>query len=148
MPLKTPFFKAFGPLLFGRGKTSVLKAVTALESLEDLYGIFGHLFEVHLLEPTAKGVNSRSRRLSAAVTFWAFVAQALSPGSSCREVARRMEAWWRWGNLRSAKTITPSAYCQARQRLTLDTLRLIAGQVAGRWSATCSRTNGGWRAVR
>ena len=36
------------------------------------------------------------------------------------------------GNLRSAKTITPSAYCQARQRLTLDTLQVMAGQVA--WS--------------
>ena len=130
MPLKTPFFKAFGPLLFGRAKTSALKTVTEPESLEDLYAIFGHLFEVHLLEPTVKGVNSRSRCLPAAVTFWAFVAQALSPKSSCREVARRMEAWWRWGNLRSAQTVTPSAYCQARQRLALDTLQVIAGQVA------------------
>src|SRR5271155_4845446 len=130
MALKTPFFKAFGPLLFGRGKTSLLNSLAQLESLEDLYAIFGHLFEVHLLEPTAKGVNSRSRQLPASVTFWAFVAQALSPKSSCREVVRRMEAWWRWGNLRSARTITPSAYCQARQRLTLQTLQLIAGQVA------------------
>jgi hypothetical protein len=147
MPLKTPFFKAFGPLLFGRGKTSTLRAVAELESLEDLYAIFGHLFEVHLLEPTAKGVNSRSRRLSAAVTFWAFVAQALSPRSSCREVTRRMEAWWRWGNLRSAQTITPSAYCQARQRLTLDTLQLIAGQVA--WSMERHvLKNERWRAGR
>src|ERR1700733_6121081 len=132
MPLKTPFFKAFGPLLFGRGKTSTLKTVAEFESLEDLYAMFVHLFEMQPREPRAKGVNSRWRRLSAAVTFWAFVAQALSPKSSCREVARRMEAWWRWGNLRSAKTITPSAYCQARQRLTLDTLEVIAGQVA--WS--------------
>ena len=84
MALKTPFFKAFGPLLFGRGKTSVLKSLQDLESLEDLYAIFGHLFAVHLLEPTAKGANSRTRRLSASVTFWAFVAQALSPRSSCR----------------------------------------------------------------
>ena len=130
MALKTPFFKAFGPLLFGRGKTSVLKSLQDLESLEDLYAIFGHLFEVHLLDPTEKGVNSRRRRLPASVTFWAFVAQALSPRSSCREVARRIEVWWRWGNLRSAQTITPSAYCQARQRLTLHTLQIIAGQVA------------------
>lgn len=130
MGLKTPFFKAFGPLLFGRGKTSVLKSLQDLESLEDLYSIFGHLFQVHLLEPSARGANSRTRHLSASVTFWAFVAQALSPRSSCREVARRMEAWWRWGHLRSAQTITPSAYCQARQRLTLHTLQLIAGQVA------------------
>jgi hypothetical protein len=130
MALKTPFFKAFGPLLFGRGKTSVLKTLTQLESLEDLYAIFGELFVERFLEPRAKGVNSRRRRLSMQVTFWAFVAQALSPKSSCREVARRIEAWWRWGNLRSASTITPSAYCQARQRLTLHTLQLIAGHVA------------------
>jgi hypothetical protein len=130
MALKTPFFKAFGPLLFGRGKTSILKSLRDLESLEDLYAVFGHLFELQLLEPSEKGVNSRRRRLPASVTFWAFVAQALSPRSSCREVARRIEAWWRWGNLRSAQTITPSAYCQARQRLTLHTLQLIAGQVA------------------
>lgn len=130
MALKTPFFKAFGPLLFGRGKTSVLKSLQDLESLEDLYAIFGHLFEAHLLDPTEKGVSSRRRRLPASVTFWAFVAQALSPRSSCREVARRIEVWWRWGNLRSARTITPSAYCQARQRLTLHTLEIIAGQVA------------------
>ena len=130
MALKTPFFKAFGPLLFGRGKTSVLKSLQGLESLEDLYAVFGHLFELQLLEPSAKGVNSRRRSLPASVTFWAFVAQALSPRSSCREVARRIEVWWRWGNLRSAQTITPSAYCQARQRLTLHTLQLIAGQVA------------------
>jgi hypothetical protein len=130
MALKTPFFKAFGPLLFGRGKTSTLRALRELESLEDLYAIFGELFVERFLGPSAKGVNSRRRRLSMQVTFWAFVAQALSPKSSCREVARRIEAWWRWGNLRSAQTITPSAYCQARQRLTLHTLQLIAGHVA------------------
>jgi hypothetical protein len=130
MALKTPFFKAFGPLLFGRAKTSTLRALRELESLEDLYAIFGDLFVERFLGPRAKGVNSRRRRLSMQVTFWAFVAQALSPKSSCREVARRIEAWWRWGNLRSAQTITPSAYCQARQRLTLHTLQLIAGHVA------------------
>ena len=79
MALKTPFFKAFGPLLFGRGKTSTLRALRELESLEDLYAIFGELFVERFLGPSAKGVNSRRRRLSMQVTFWAFVAQALSP---------------------------------------------------------------------
>jgi len=130
MALKTPFFKAFGPLLFGRGKTAVLKSLQDLESLEDLYAIFGDLFAERLLGRSDKGVNSRRRSLPPQVTFWAFVAQALSPKMSCREVVRRVEAWWRWGQLRSAPTLTDSAYIQARQRLDLGTLRLIRGQVA------------------
>jgi hypothetical protein len=98
--------------------------------LEDLYAIFGDLFAERLLERSDKGTNSRRRSLPPQVTFWAFLAQALSPKSSCREVVRRVEAWWRWGQLRSAVSVTASAYCQARQRLDLTTLRLIRQQVA------------------
>ena len=87
MALKTPFFKAFGALLFGRSRTSMIESVQELESLEDLYSVFGYLFEVHLLEPREKGVNSRSRQLPASVTFWAFVAQALSPKIPRRSAA-------------------------------------------------------------
>jgi hypothetical protein len=130
MTSTTPFFKAFGPLLFGRRSRSTLESIARLESLEDLYSIFGDLFTEKLLGRSDKGTNSRTRSLPPNVTFWAFVAQVLSPKSSCREVARRVEAWWRWGNLRSASTITDSAYIQARQRLDLRTLRLIQGQVA------------------
>jgi len=45
-------------------------------------------------------------------------------------VVRRIEAWWRWGQLRSATSLSDSAYIQARQRLDLQTLRLIQQQVA------------------
>jgi len=139
MALKTPFFKAFGPLLFGRAKTSVLTRLQRLQSLEDLYAVFGDLFAEKLLDPTAKGVNSRQRRLPPVVTFWAFVAQVLSPKTSCREIAHRIEAWWRWGNLRSAGAVTPEAFCRARQRLSLDTLRLIASQIAWNLERQVSR---------
>ena len=130
MPPTTPFFKAFGPLLFGRKSKSALESISELESLEDLYAIFGEMFAAKLLERSEKGTNSRQRSLPPHVTFWAFVAQALSPKSSCREVVRRVEAWWRWGQLRSATSLTDSAYVQARQRLDLQTLRLIQQQVA------------------
>jgi hypothetical protein len=130
MARSTPFFKAFGPLLFGRRSKSALDSISRLEGLEDLYAIFGDLFAERLLDRSDKGTNSRRRSLPPQVTFWAFVAQALSPKSSCREVVRRVEAWWRWGQLRSAPSITASAYCQARQRLNLATLRLIRQQVA------------------
>jgi Transposase DDE domain/Insertion element 4 transposase N-terminal len=130
MTSTTPFFKPFGPLLFGRRSQSALDSLSRLESLEDLYAIFGDLFAERLLQRSDKGVNSRRRSLPPQVTFWAFVAQALSPKTSCREVVRRIEAWWRWGQLRSASSLTDSAYIQARQRLDLSTLRLIRGQVA------------------
>ena len=103
MASSTPFFKAFGPLLFGRRSKSALDSISKLESLEDLYAIFGEMFAAKLLERSEKGANSRQRSLPPHVTFWAFVAQALSPKSSCREVVRRVEAWWRWGQLRSRK---------------------------------------------
>jgi hypothetical protein len=130
MASSTPFFKAFGPLLFGRRSKSALESISELESLEDIYAIFGEMFAAKLLERSKKGANSRQRSWPPHVTFWAFVAQALSPKSSCREVVRRVEAWWRWGQLRSATTLTDSAYVQARQRLDLQTLRLIQRQVA------------------
>jgi len=130
MANNTPFFKAFGPLLFGRKAKSRLDSISKLDSLGELYEIFGELFIDRLLGRSDKGVNSRSRSLPQQVTFWAFVAQALSPKTSCREVVRRVEAWWRWGQLRSAASVSDSAYCQARQRLHIDTLRLIRAQVA------------------
>lgn len=128
MTSTTPFFKPFGPLLFGRRAKSAVDSLSKLESLEDLYAIFGDLFAEKLFQRSEKGANSRPRSLPAQVTFWAFVAPALSPKSSCREIVTRIEAWWRWGQLRTAATVTDSAYVQARQRLDLQTLRLIQGQ--------------------
>jgi hypothetical protein len=136
MTSRTPFFKAFGPLWFGRRSKSALESITKLEGLGDLYAIFGDLFAERLLDRSDKGVNSRRRSLTPQVTFWAFVAQALSPKSSCREVVRRVEAWWHWGQLRSAPSVSAGAYCQARQRLSLDTLRLIRAQVAWQMERT------------
>jgi hypothetical protein len=133
MSTKTPFFKAFGPLLFGRPAQRALRKVERLNSLQELYEVFGHLVPDRLLEPSENGANSRDRLFSMQVTFWGFVAQILSPGSSCREIVRRVEAWWQetssGSQVRSSST---SAYCQARARLDLATLEIIRRQVS--WS--------------
>ena len=94
MSNKTPFFKAFGPLLFGRPARRTLQKLSRLNSLQELYEIFGHLLPERLLAATENGVNSRDRLFSTQVTFWAFAAQILSPGTACREMVRRVEAWW------------------------------------------------------
>src|SRR5687767_13936337 len=94
MSSSTPFFKAFGPLLFGRSAKGAMKKIARVNSLQELYELFGHLIPERLLAPSDAGVNSRERTFTPQVTFWAFVAQILSPGSSCREMVRRVEAWW------------------------------------------------------
>lgn len=132
MRSSTPFFQAFGPLLFGRRPGSRVKAVKAITSLGELYEIFGDLVPEKMLGLEPKGANSRDRMLPPRVTFWAFVWQALNPESSCREVTRKIEAWWRWmqKDRSGAGLLSASAYCQARQRLEADTLELILGHTA------------------
>lgn len=133
MAATTPFFKPFGPLLFGRPATRAAEKLRRrAASLEDLYDLFGHLFSDKLLECEEAGTNSRERLFSPKTTFWAFVSQVLSPGSPCREAVRRVEAWWRHAQGEAFAGMSPStsAYCQARARLDLQTLELIAGQLA------------------
>lgn len=132
MRSSTPFFKAFGPLLFGRRPGHKVREVKAIESLGELYEVFGDLVPEKMLGLEPKGRNSRDRALPPRVTFWAFVWQALNPQSSCREVTRKIEAWWRWmqKDRSGVGRLSTSAYCQARQRLETDTLELILGHTA------------------
>lgn len=133
MSSSTPFFKAFGPLLFGRPARGAIKKLARLNSIQELYELFGHLFPERLLAPGEAGVNSRERAFSPQVTFWAFVAQVLSPGSSCREIVRRVEAWWQHtARGRAGLSGSTSAYCQARARLDIGTLDLVSGHLC--WS--------------
>ena len=133
MSRKTPFFQAFGPLLFGRSAPRLMRKLGRLDSLQELYELFGHLLPEGLLAATDEGPNSRDRIFSTQVTFWAFAAQILSPGAPCREILRRVEAWWQetCGRAKPPSTST-SAYGQARARLDPATLELVRGQIA--WS--------------
>jgi hypothetical protein len=54
MSSKTPFFKAFGPLLFGRPGRQRLEKLGRLNSLQELYELFGHLLPERLLARRAK----------------------------------------------------------------------------------------------
>jgi Transposase DDE domain/Insertion element 4 transposase N-terminal len=131
MTSSTPFFKAFGPLLFGRPERAAIRKLARLNSLQEFYELFGHLIPERLLAASEAGANSRERVFTPQVTFWAFVAQVLSPGSSCREIVQRVEAW---GGRSASESLSSSdsAYCQARARLNADALELINGHL--RWS--------------
>lgn len=59
MRSSTPFFKAFGPLLFGRRPGHKVKEVKAIESLGELYEVFGDLVPE---KPTASCDSIRCAR--------------------------------------------------------------------------------------
>src|ERR1700719_3652243 len=106
----TPFFAAFGSLLFGRAPRCRLQT---------------------LLGRSKEKVNSRQRIFSPLVTFWAFLAQVLERGSSCRDALQRVSAWWQvhFPGHGSPSSDT-SGYCQARARLDERVLQQIGTQVA------------------
>ncbi len=87
-----------------------------------------------LLAGPKSGAGSRVRVFCPLITFWAFLAQVLSPNSACRDALRKVQAWWslRHGVEVSADT---SAYCQARARLSDDALRSVHTHLAERMEA-------------
>ena len=136
MPNITPFFQAFGPLLFGRGPGSQIGKVKRLGSLGELCELFGEFLPDRLLSMSEEGANSRDRIFTPKVSFWAFVSQVLDVGSAsrdgspvsfpcnspppprwcasdCPERSRRGEAWWRWmqKDRTEEPALSPSNYC-------------------------------------
>src|ERR1700688_5028016 len=135
MPNSTPFFAAFGPLLFGRAPRSRLQELLGQwpqrPSINQYTEAFGEFIPQALLARSKEKVNSRQRIFSPLVTFWAFLAQVLEPGSSCRDALQRISAWWQvhFPDQGSPSSDT-SGYCQARARLDEAVLQQIGTQVA------------------
>jgi hypothetical protein len=135
----TPFLPGLSHRLFGRPRRSQLDRLRAQSeqwraaSLSRLCEIFGPWLPADLLASAPKGVNSRERLYPQSLTFWAFLSQVLSPGCACREVVRKIQAWY------APQDQTPdsgtSAYCQARSRLPLSTLTQLHQTLADKLSA-------------
>jgi hypothetical protein len=122
MSMKTPFFSAFGSLLFGRRAHRKLPEMP--EDLNRLRGVFGGHVPKGALARAKSGTGSRQRVFSTDATFWAFLFQVLSPKCACREVVRKLQAW-RTGGQRKKMAVGTAAYCRARGRLKLSTLEKI-----------------------
>lgn len=135
----TPFFQAFGPLLFGKPPVSALAEAIAkfsqFRSLSDLRKAFGCYIPQALLAPTEGGTNSRRRLFSLEVVFWSFLDQVQTPGAACREIVRKVMAFTRRkfprqeGGSMSPRT---TAYCKARAKLPLDVLDKINDHLVDR----------------
>jgi Transposase DDE domain len=92
---------------------------------------FGEFIPQALLARSKEKVNSRQRIFSPLVTFWAFLAQVLERGSSCRDALQRTSAWWQVHFPgQGSPSADTSAYCQARARLDQRVLEQIGTQVA------------------
>jgi hypothetical protein len=135
----TAFLPGISHRLCGRQRRSQLDLLRARSeqwrqsSLSRLCEIFGPWLPAAILAPTDHGVNSRERLYPQSLTFWAFLSQVLSPGSACREVVRKIQAWY----APQAKALDSgtSAYCQARARLPLSTLTTLHQTLADKLSA-------------
>src|SRR6266853_2912083 len=118
-----------------------LEKIKRLDSLGELYELFGELLPDRLLSMSEEGPNSRDRvsegdllrlclpsaRCGQRVPGWRAQKPALSE-------AEWVEAGWRWmqKDRTGEPALSSSAYCQARARLDMQTLRLIHGHLA--WS--------------
>lgn len=131
MQHSTPFFQGFSSILFGRpalsGLEQTLRKVAALNALSDFFETFGFLIPESLLQRRAEGANSRQRRFSLHVTFWAFLAQTLVPQTSCRDIVRKVQAWWLLHDPKAdVGSSSTCAYTKARRRLDPETIRPVA----------------------
>ena len=102
-------------------------------TLSRLCEVFGSWLPANTLATADEGINSRTRLYPQSVTFWAFLSQILNVSSSCREVVRKIQAWYAPQG-KSADSGT-SGYCQARSRLPLRSLRQVHEALAGKLSA-------------
>jgi hypothetical protein len=136
----TAFLPGISHQLCGRQRRSQLDQVrmqterVRQASLSRLSQIFGPWLPTDLLAPTACGHNSRQRLYPLRLTFWAFLSQVLSPGSSCREIVRKVQAWYAPQG-RSLPDSGTGAYCQARARLPLPQLKSTHQHLADKLTA-------------
>ena len=135
----TPFFRAFGPLLFGKPPVSALAEAFAkfsqCSSLSQLRKAFGSYIPQALLAPTPSGDNSRRRLFSLDVAFWSFFDQVQTPNGACREAVRKVMAFTRRKFPRengAPMSSDTSAYCQARAKIPLDVMDQINAHLVDR----------------
>ena len=145
MTRATPFFQGFSSILFGSprlsGLDSCLRKLRNLNSLSDFFDTFQFLIPHTLLHRSNKGVNSRQRLFSTHVTFWAFLIQTMAPATSCRDVLRKVQAWWA---SRSSAQILHStstcAYTKARKRLAIEVISPIATHITAHLEKRVTKT--------
>lgn len=133
----TPFFKAFGPLLFGKPETpSFSETVTKFSQCTSLLRkTFAYCIPQALLNRRSSGQNSRKRLFPLEVVFLGGLEQVQTPNGSCRQAVRKIMPYVcsklqrKKGQVMSPDT---SAYCQARVKIPLDVMDEINAHLVER----------------
>jgi len=138
--MHTPFFPQFRARLAALGQRV---ETVRQQSLPQLDLLFGPLLPAWLLSQTEEGPNSREQIYTLRRTFFGFLYQVLNPTCSCRQVVRQIQALFALVSARRVSEKT-GAFCQARDRLPLDTLARLRCAVAAhvekggqRWKEFC-----------
>ena len=84
------------------------------------------------LAPNPEGLNSRQRIYTPKLTFLTFLAQILTPATSCRESARQVKSYYQLDPEPFAVSNDASPYCQARARQDPANLIAIRRELAER----------------
>ena len=140
--MQTPFFPAFRPQLAACRRSATDKVRRA--SLAELDAYMASIFPPHLLSQAEEGLNSRERIFTLRLTLQCFLYQILKPRTSCREIVRHVQALMRTLT-GAAMDEGTSAYCQARKRLPLSTLKTLlhlSAQTADRRAGAGGQING------
>jgi len=127
--------------LFGKIHTCKKPLATARDSLRrqplsQLEALCDRKFPSSWAQLNPTKVNSRERVYTPKVTTLAFLAQTLTPGSSCREAVRQVQGLYAvLPHALSGVSADTSPYCQARGRLELDRLVGLRRHLADRMEA-------------
>ncbi len=124
---KTLYLPGFSHLLSG-SRPQAQKLVKQTGNLDGLAALVGRFIPAEIFTPEPGG---RRRVFTPWITFVAFLGQVLSRGSACRETVRRVQAW-ATASRQTVPDENTSAYCQARSRMSVDTLR-VAHEELGGW---------------
>ncbi len=123
----TFYLPGFSHLLAG-SRPRTQQSAKETNALDGLAALVARFISAEIFEPED---GQRRRVFPPWVTFIAFLGQVLSRGSSCRETVRRVQAW-ATASRKPVPDDNTSAYCQARSRLEVGTLR-EAHEALGTW---------------
>ncbi len=138
---KTMYLPGFSHRLCGR-RAAANEAGVLQQKVKRLDGLAALVSRFLPKEVFALGDGQRERVYTPWVTFVAFLGQVLTRGAACREAVRRVQAWC-VADKRTAPDESTSAYCQARARLSIETLRAAHEQI-GEWMGRHAQAGWQW----